>query len=68
MGFAGFDGLNLFFLGILSEVTIQCVINSYFYRQGSLKHIACALCLLQETNLAWIRNEILTVASCCLQV
>ncbi len=30
--------------------------------------LSCALCLLQETNLAWIRNETPTVASCCLQV
>ncbi len=67
MGFARFDDLNLFFLVVLSEVTIPWIINSYFYRQGSLKHIPCALCLLQETNLAWIRNEIHTVASCCLQ-
>jgi hypothetical protein len=32
-GIAGFGGLNLFLVVILSEVTVQCVIS--IYRQGS---------------------------------
>ncbi len=39
-GIPGFDGLNFFFLVILSELTVQCIIATY--TDGSL-HIICAL-------------------------
>jgi hypothetical protein len=43
--FAGFGGSDFFFLVILSELTVHCVIAIYS-RQTWFLHITCALCFL----------------------
>jgi hypothetical protein len=45
-----FGGSDFFFLGILSEPTVQCVIAIYSRQTGFL-HITCALCFLWRNGI-----------------